>query len=204
MLLPDICMKRLATMEQRHTLVLKGMVCNRCIAVLKASLESLPVSVEEISLGKVTLSGLANLTEGQLQRAISDLNFEIIESRDQKLIREMKNLIHAALVEENYSGKVRFSKLISERMNMSYDSLSAIFTRMEGISVASYVINKRIEKIKEYLKFSDSSLTEIAYLTGYSSVFHLSAQFKEITGLTPSAYRKGLETGMAVGLGGRF
>ena len=172
------------------------MVCNRCIAVLKTSLEALAIRVEDISLGKVTLSGLARLNAGQLEETLSALNFEIIESREHKLVKDIKQLIDAALREENYSGKVRFSKLIADKLSMSYDSLSAIFNKVEGLPIASFVIQRRVEKIKEFLRFSDSSLTEIAYLTGYSSVFHLSAQFKEVTGITPSSYRKGNRAGL--------
>jgi AraC-like DNA-binding protein len=85
---------------------------------------------------------------------------------------------------------VKFSALIAERLSMNYDSVSELFSSGEGITIEKYLIHKRIEKVIEMLVYSEKSLTEISHLLGYSSINHLSKQFKEITGFTPSYYRK--------------
>jgi AraC-like DNA-binding protein len=179
-------------MEDRQTFFIKGMVCNRCITVLKSALEELHLKVEDISLGKVTVSGLSNLkSTDQLEDPLATLGFELIGDRDQKLVEQIKTIIDKGFKIQLETGdKMKFSTLLSEQLNMSYDSLSAAFSKMTGNTLESYIIGKRIDKIKEFLVYTDLSLTEIAYLTAYSSIFHLSRQFKEQTSFNPSHYRK--------------
>ncbi|HEY1025416.1 MAG TPA: helix-turn-helix transcriptional regulator [Sphingobacteriaceae bacterium] len=179
-------------MQDRQTLSLKGMVCNRCITVLKSSLEQLSLSVEEISLGKVTVSGLNLLASySDLNATLALLDFEIIEDPEQKLVADIKTYIGEVLNSTRLiEGRVRFSKVLSEKFHTHYDTLSAVFSRVEGVTLESYVIRERVNTIRKYLMNTDHSLTEIAFLTGYSSVFHLSKQFKAIAAVTPSEFRQ--------------
>lgn len=168
------------------------MVCNRCITVLKSSLEELSLAVLDIGLGKVTVSGLSHLkSPALLEDTIKALDFEIIPGKESKLVADIKNIIHEVFKNQTYrDSKVKFSQLLSEKLNLSYDNLSSIFSKAEGLTLSSYIIHKRIEKIKEYLLHTDISLTEIAFLMDYSSVFHLSHQFKVVTSLTPSQFKQ--------------
>lgn len=179
-------------MQNRQTLSLKGMVCNRCISVLKSSLEQLSLSVEEINLGKVTVSGLSLLKNySELQNALASLDFEIIEAPEHKLVADIKIYVGEVLNSTRMmDGRVRFSKVLSEKFHTHYDTLSAMFSRLEGITLESYIIRERVNMIRKYLMTTDHSLTEIAFMTGYSSVFHLSKQFKAIAGMTPSDFRQ--------------
>lgn len=86
--------------------------------------------------------------------------------------------------------KIKFSTLLSETLHLNYDSISETFSLLEGITLEKYIITKRIEKVKELLVYSNKSLTEISHMLGYSSINHLSRQFKELTGLPPSYYRQ--------------
>lgn len=179
-------------MEDRQSFSVKGMVCNRCITVLKSGLEELSLTIEDISLGKVTVSGIAGLGSiSAIEKLLTSLDFELVKDREQMIVEQIKKTIDEVFKTHIYfETKVKFSKLLSEELHVNYDSLSAVFSRAEGITLESYIINKRIDKIKEYLVYTDLSLTEIAYLTGYSSIFHLSRQFKEHTSFNPSHYRK--------------
>jgi AraC-like DNA-binding protein len=88
-----------------------------------------------------------------------------------------------------YDPRLKFSSLLSGNLHMSYDSISELFTQLEGITLEKYIISKRLEKVKALLVYSDFTLTEIAYMTGFSSINHLSGQFKELTGLSPSHFK---------------
>ncbi|HEY0895184.1 MAG TPA: AraC family transcriptional regulator [Sphingobacteriaceae bacterium] len=181
-------------MNDSQTLALKGMVCNRCITVLKSSLEGLSLSVLDISLGRVTVAGLTKLdSPARLSSLITSLNFQIIESADKRRIADMKCAIGEWL-DKRADDKVKISAFLAERFNQNYSSLSMLFSKLEGASLESYIIQERVSRVKSYLKKTNLSLTEIAYLTGYSSVFHLSSQFKATTTMTPTEYRKTLSS----------
>jgi len=182
----------LGMMRDRQTLSIKGMVCKRCITVLQQSLEKLSLSVEEIYLGKVTVSGLRSLSNmSELDAVLKPLNFEIFKSGDQKLIDQVKKIIDDFYsLETTVDKKVRFSTLLSEKLHVNYDALSALFSKCEGMTLEAYIINKRIDKIKEFLVYTDLTLAQIADLTGYSSMFHLSRQFKRVTSTTPSYFKQ--------------
>lgn len=168
------------------------MVCRRCITVLKQSLEKLSLTVEEIYLGKVTVSGLQNLSSfSELEDTLKELNFEIFQSGEQKLLDQVKKIIEDFYSPESpIDKKAKFSTLLSEKLNVNYDTLSALFSRTEGITLETYIIQRRIDKIKEYLVYTDLTLAQIAELTGYSSMFHLSRQFKRVTSSTPTFFKQ--------------
>ncbi len=168
------------------------MVCTRCITVLKQSLEKISLTVEEIYLGKITVSGLQNLSGiSELNDVLRGLNFEIFQSGEQKLLDQVKKIIDDYYSQEtSLDKKVRFSTLLSEKLNVNYDTLSALFSKAEGITLETYIIQKRIDKIKEYLVYTDMTLSQIAELTGYSSMFHLSRQFKRVTSSTPTFFKQ--------------
>ena len=178
-------------MIMQKKIYIKGMVCNRCISAVKDSLAELGIEVVDIHLGEVTIIGGESINEALIGEKLKSLGFNILEDKKLKLVREVKKL-----VEEVYSGsfdfpyQFRFSNLVAERLNTSYDVISGIFSGIEQITIETYIINYRIEKIKEFLVYSGDSLASISFKLGFTSAAHLSRQFKLNTGLNPSHFRQ--------------
>lgn len=168
------------------------MVCDRCIAVIKDEFKASGYHINKISLGKILLSDeLTRERHDQIQRILSANGFEMISNRQMRIVEQAKELINKVFSENiRYDAKLRFSSLLSESLHMNYDSISELFTELEGITLEKYIITKRLEKVKELLVYTDFTLTEIAYITGFSSINHLSRQFKELTGFSPSHFKK--------------
>lgn len=175
------------------TLHIKNMVCNRCILVVEQLLERLDIPYENVVLGKVNISSGA-FDDNKL-RIISEelkkLGFELIDSHKGKLIEKIKktviNKIHYGELDDN---NLSWSGIISEELNYDYNYLSRLFSSTESITIEHYIINQKIEKAKELIVYDELSLSQIADKLGYSSVAHLSGQFKKVTGMTPSDFKK--------------
>ena len=172
-------------------LYIKNMVCARCIKVVREELESLGLNIESIELGEVNAS--ANKFDLPLIRNILETNgFELLDDKHAQLIEKIKTLI----IDKIYKGSevelesINFSKYLSETLSVSYQHISHLFSSMEDITIEKYIILQKIERVKELLVYEELSLSEIAYKLGYSSVQHLSGQFKKITGFTPSHYKE--------------
>ena len=168
------------------------MVCDRCIFTIKNELARLHLPVSEVQLGELTsLSALSPLDLEAIQEKLTPLGFTLLEDKRVKLVRELKSL-----VEQVYSGSwdfepgFTFSSLVTSILHKDYESVSNTFATLEGTTLERYIINYRIEKVKELLVYSSDTLTDIAFRLGFSSVAHLSAQFRNETGLTPSHFKK--------------
>ena len=173
-----------------ETLQIKEMVCQRCIIVVRQGLEQLGYAVQHAELGKVNLQG--NLTHRDRERIGSFLEqhgFSLHDSRATRLITQIKRIIEQRLDDGEEKPSIRLSDQLAEQLHMNYDSLSELFSRSEGLTLEKYVIMQRIKKVKEKLAYTKLTLTEISRQLGYSSIQHLSRQFKEITGFTPSHFR---------------
>src|SRR5688572_27153726 len=175
------------------TLYIKNMVCNRCIMVVKQEMEKMGLHPEKVSLGEVTL-GETNLSEDTLHaldNKLQNLGFERIDDRKARIIETMKNkiiqMIHHA---DKLDLKFNWSSVLSEELHYEYNYLSNLFSSVEGITLEQYIIRQKIEKVKELLFYDELNLSQIANRMGYSSVAHLSAQFKKVTGFTPSEMKK--------------
>ena len=168
------------------------MVCERCISVVKSELEKLGVAVVKVDLGEVTIIS-SNHSEDtkRIEARLGPLGFQLLEDKKIKILNELKNLIA-----EVYSGsydfpnQMRFSDLVVSGLHKDYATLSAMFSLHENKTLERYIMDYRIEKIKEYLVYSSLTLSEIAFKLNFSSVPHLSRQFKQYTGLTPSYFRQ--------------
>lgn len=175
------------------TLYIKNMVCNRCIAAVKDILEQLGLEPLHISLGEVVLSqnGFSADILQKLDTALTNLGFERIDDRRARLIEAMKNKI-IGMVHHSKSLDIKhnWSTILAEEFHHEYNYLSSLFSSVEGITLEQYIIRQKIEKAKELLFYDELTLSQIAYRLGYSSVAHLSAQFKKVTGLTPSELKK--------------
>lgn len=173
-------------------LIIKNMVCNRCIKVIRDEFQKLNISVNKISLGEVILDyEPENLPIDIIRNMLTENGFELIEDRKAKLIEKIKIEVIKIVHSENKSDKSnkRFSDYISGKLNYDYHYLSNLFSSVENITIEQYIINQKIERAKELLKYGELTLSEIAYALDYSSVAHLSGQFKKVTGLTASQFK---------------
>lgn len=180
-------------MEKDNKFLIKGMVCNRCIAVLTDELSKLNLEITGINLGEVTLKANdKNPVDEQILKEVLQKNgFDLLYDKDQQLINQIKFVVERGIREQFEIGKpVKFSALISDELHKDYDSLSALFSLMQNVTLEKFIISKKIEKVIELLVYTDKSLTDIAYTLGYSSVAHLSRQLKKHTGLGSSYYKK--------------
>jgi AraC family transcriptional regulator len=167
------------------------MVCDRCIMVVRHQLEASSIAFESVQLGEVVLSApLHDHTLLDLKAKLAALGFELLDDRKVAIVTRIKSMIIKLIHQSETSGiNTKLSVLLSESLNLDYPYLSALFSSIEGITIEKYVILQRIERVKELLAYNEMSLNEIAYNLGYSSVQHLSQQFKKITGLTPSQFK---------------
>jgi AraC-like DNA-binding protein len=172
-------------------ILIKGMVCERCVSVIRDGITNLGYQVEKVSLGKVALKSEPDkIGFQQIENFLSENGFEVISNRQVRIVNQAKDLINEVFGENiKYDAKLKFSSLLSENLNMNYDSISELFTQLEGITLEKYIITKRLEKVKELLVYTEFTLTEIAYITGFSSINHLSSQFKELTGFSPTHFK---------------
>lgn len=184
------------TLKKMTTLYIKNMVCNRCITAVKQEFEKLGLHPEKVTLGEITIGedSLSAEQQQQLDAALQELGFERIDDRKARLIEGIKSkiiqLIHHS---DKVNLKVNWSKVLSDEVHYEYNYLSNLFSSVEGITLEQYIIRQKIEKVKELLFYDELTLSEIADKLGYSSVAHLSAQFKKITGFTPSELKKSRE-----------
>jgi AraC family transcriptional regulator len=172
-------------------LFIKGMVCNRCIHVIQSELQNLGVQTAKVTLGEVTVIKSNTLPDHQtIVERLNSLGFELVEDKKIKLVRDVKKII-----EEVYSGNYdfpqgfRLSDLLVSKINKDYNTISAFFSLIEQKTIETFFIEYRIEKVKEFLVYSSLSLSDIAFKLNFSSVAHLSRQFKQYTGLTTSHFR---------------
>jgi len=168
------------------------MVCDRCILVVRQQLDKLGLSYKNIQLGETELSELPSTEKMTLLKEhLHGLGFEVLDDKKSTIVEKIKTsiiqLIHNA---DEETLTIKLSVLLQEKLQMDYHYLSGLFSSIEGITIEKYVILQRIEKTKELLMYGESSLSEIADKLGYSSVQHLSLQFKKITGLTPSHFKQ--------------
>lgn len=174
-------------------LYIKNMVCNRCIKVIREELEKLGLEIQEIKLGEVIVNDSNAIDYLALKEILEENGFELIDDKKARAIEKVKNVV-VALIHQGgeHSINMNFSDLIAERVGLDYNYLSGLFSSLESMTIERYIILQRIEKVKELLVYNELTLSEIAWETGYSSVQHLSNQFKKVTGLTPS-YFKGIK-----------
>ena len=167
------------------------MVCQRCVMTVESMFNKLNMPFKKVSLGEVELESM--LTNDELKKIEMDLNkagFELIETRVNKVIEDVKQAVMEYLNLGMDNENLKLSSFITKKIPYDYSYLSDLFSSVEGKTVEQFFILQRIEKVKELLVYDQLSLTEISYQTGFSSVHHLSSQFKKVTGLTPSHFKK--------------
>lgn len=179
-------------MSDKRTLNIKNMVCNRCIKVVSEEMKKLGYKVLDISLGEVIISGYDNIDIDKIKFVLEENGFELIDDKNSRIIEKVKLTIINKIrdLSEGKASKVNFVKEITDESHLSYQYVSTLFSSIEGITIEKYVILQKIEKVKELLVYDEFTLSEIAYRLDYSSVQHLSNQFKKVTGLTPSYFKQ--------------
>lgn len=172
-------------------LLIKNMVCQRCVMTVKNILHQLEIPFENVSLGEVDLTRkLSDIELKKVENSLNKVGFELIESRVNKIIEDIKIRVVEYLSLGMDSQNIKLSQFITDKIVYDYSYLSDLFSSIEGKTIEQYFILQRIEKVKELIVYDQLSLTEISYQTGFSSVHHLSSQFKKVTGLSPSHFKK--------------
>lgn len=168
------------------------MVCPRCVMVVKGILEKLQIAVKDISLGEVELQEkLAESEYRALNEALRRVGFEIVDNQETIMVERIKHSVRA-WVREKLASQPSFNDALEKEFKQSFSTLNHLFQQNEGRSIERYFLLQRIEYVKELLQYGELSVKEIAWQTGYSSLPHLSRQFKQITGMTPTAYKEQL------------
>lgn len=167
------------------------MVSLRCKMMVKSELEKLGLHKVIVELGMVDI--LEDITEEQLEQLKKNLGksgLELLEDKKSILIEKIKSVIIEMIHYSDEMPKVNYSEYISAKLGYDYTYLSNVFSEVKGINIQTFIIMHKIEKVKELLLYDQLNLTEISYKLHYSSVAHLSNQFKKVTGLSPSFYKK--------------
>ncbi len=172
-------------------LFIRNMVCQRCKMVLKSELEKLGIHYLHLSLGEVEITdSLSDLLLNKLDISLKHYGLELILDRRAQIIEKIKSIIIEKIHYSEEDEKINFTKILSQSLNYDYKYLSNLFSEVHGTTIEHYIINQKIERVKELIIYNELNLSEIAWKLHYSSVQHLSAQFKKVTGLTPSFFKK--------------
>jgi len=170
---------------------IRNMVCPRCVMAVEGVLRELEVEPVAVTLGEVTLKEpLSDQQLSELNSHLTTLGFELIDDKRVRMIEQVKNAVIELVHRENSTLKTNLSDYIAERTHHEYNYVSHLFSEIENTTIEKYFIAQKIERVKELLVYDELSLSEIADLLNYSSAAHLSAQFKKVTGLTPSHFKQ--------------
>lgn len=174
-------------------LFVKNMVCHRCTLAVEELLKELAIPYQQVITGEIHLS--ENISSGQMELLRTDLakiGLELIDNRMSGTIEKIKQLVirKARIEVPEKEIKLKLSAYLSQHLHHEYTYLSSFFSSVEGRTIENYFIEQRIEKVKELLVYKEMTLSQIAFDLEYSSVAHLSNQFKKITGLTPSHFKQ--------------
>lgn len=169
---------------------IKNMVCDRCVMVVRSELEKLNLHPVSVELGQVELSeDITEEKKAELNTILEKVGFEIIDDKRSRIIEKIKNSIIQLVQKESPERKINLSDHLSQELHYDYNYLSTLFSEIEGITIEKFLIRQKIEKAKELLVYDELTLSQIADFLGYSSVAHLSSQFKQVTGFTPSYFK---------------
>ena len=166
------------------------MVCIRCKMVVKSELDKLGLHYTRVELGEVEI--MENISSEKIQRlnvALKKTGLELLDDHKTIMVEKIKSIIIEMVHYSDEQIKINLSDYLSEKLNHNYTYLSNLFSEVKGTNIEKYYLTHKIEKVKELLVYDELNLTEIAYKMHYSSVAHLSNQFKKMTGLTPSHFK---------------
>jgi AraC family transcriptional regulator len=174
----------------QHRYLLSNMLSDCCLKLLLIELDRMGVEVRKSKLGDISIAWNPEITEQEkIESLFKSLGFGILNDKESVLIEELKRVVIELVHHTTFNAMVRNSDFIVSRFDKSYQYLSTLFSRHENITLEKYIILQRIEKVKELIQSDELSLSEIAYMMGYSSVQYLSTQFKQITGYSVTDYK---------------
>lgn len=167
------------------------MVCNRCKVIVKSEFKKLGLTPVSVEIGEITIrEDCIYSVREQLIINLNSLGLAIIDDRKSQTIEKIKIIILDLVHHSEVVLKINLSNHISDQLNQNYHYLSNLFTEANEMTIEHYFIAQKIERAKELLIYNEHSLSEIAYQLNYSSVAHLSKQFKKVTGLTATSFKK--------------
>jgi AraC family transcriptional regulator len=167
------------------------MVCPRCIMTVEQLLKNHGFEPVHVRLGEADVkSKIAGNELEALRQSLEKVGFELLDDQKKQQIEKMKNLLIQKVQEGNLEEHFSLSAFLTQHIFKDYSYLSKLFSEVEGVTIEQFFILQKIEKVKEWLAYNEMTLNDIAWRLGYSSVQHLSAQFKKVTGLTPSHFKK--------------
>jgi AraC-like DNA-binding protein len=172
-------------------LYIKYMVSNTCKMVVRECLKKLGISYDSIELGRVEFDGaISSRKREEFKRELSKVGLELLDDNKNILVERIKIAIIEMVHVNDEMIKMNFSAYLSKKLNHDYTYLSNIFTEMQGINIQQFILLHKAERIKELMTYKELTLSEIAYKMNYSSLAHLSSQFKKVTGFTPSHFKQ--------------
>jgi AraC-like DNA-binding protein len=167
------------------------MVCIRCKMVVKAELSKLGIGFKTVELGEVEIDeNISTEQRDQLKIALLKSGLELMDDKKSVLIQKIKNVIVELVHYSEEPLNIKFSEYLSQKLDHDYTYLANLFSEVQGTTIEKFFIAHKIERVKELLVYNELNLTEIAFQMHYSSVAHLSSQFKKVTGLTPSHFKQ--------------
>ncbi|MPS64553.1 AraC family transcriptional regulator [Chryseobacterium sp.] len=170
---------------------IKNMVCGRCISAVTSIFNEVQVKIKSINLGEVeTASDVSEQDLENIEKKLSEIGFERIKDSAHQLIEKIKNLIITKISELDIDENFLLSEFLISKIHKDYSSLSKTFSQNENVTLEQFFILQKIEKVKELLLYNEFTLTEIAGKLGYKSVQHLSSQFRNSSGFTPTEFKK--------------
>ena len=174
-----------------ETIPIKNMVCARCILVVQQIVQELNLSGVYVELGSISIENdLDTKTKYKFKQRLEAVGFEILTKAEDQVIEQVKNALIEAVEDRTQLHDMTLQGIISERILKNYHQISRLFSSTEGKTIERYFIELKIEKAKELIKYEHLSVSEIAYDLGYSSPQHLARQFKQVTGITTSEFKK--------------
>ena len=172
-------------------LLIKNMVSLRCKMIVKSELEKMHLQFTVVELGEVEITGeLSSEQQQELKTSLLKSGLELLEDKKSMLIEKIKNIVIEMIHYNDEAPLLNFSSYLSEKLNYDYNYLSNLFSEVKGTTIEHFIIAHKIERAKELLIYNELTLTEIAEKLHYSNVAHLSNQFKKVTGLTPTFFKK--------------
>ncbi|HPF68571.1 MAG TPA: AraC family transcriptional regulator [Flavobacteriales bacterium] len=175
--------------DRTHTLTIRNMVCDRCKAAVTRVLQEQGLPVERVELGEVELDHEPSTDElDRLQAALQQEGFELVLDHDVQVITKVKAEV-VRRVHHEAEGRLDLAALVRDTVHRELSSVSKLFSEGEGMTLEHFFLLQRLERVKELIRYGELTFSEIAFATGFSSAAHLSAQFKQLTGMTPTAFR---------------
>lgn len=170
---------------------IKNMVCPRCIMAVEKTMEDLGYDVNDVELGLVEFHDpITHDDRNKIESKLVALGFEILDDKKSQTVERIKNQIIELVSKDMNDLTITLSEYLSSKLQTEYHTLSSLFSNQESQTIEQYYILQKIEKVKELLVYDELTLSEIAYKMNYSSVGHLSNQFKKVTGLAPTHFKE--------------